>query len=136
MHFSVGNIGTLYFERESFDTILSIDSIFFGKDIKTTLARLKDILRVNGQMVIFYSGDLSASLKENNLSYETYDFSKEHYEHMQLKHKVARELQKAFEEESNTFIWENIMTESNGSTTPYDPVVSSTVRYLYHVKKT
>ena len=135
LHFKVGNIETLGFEDESFDVILSIDSIFFGKDLKTTLAGLREMMRPDGQMAIFYEEDLSSALKENGLAYRVYDFSEEHRAHMQLKHRVANRMQKAFEYEGNAFIWENLMTESIASPEPYSPNVSSTRRHLYHVKK-
>jgi hypothetical protein len=54
---------------------------------------------------------------------------------MRLKHRVASEMQKAFEDEGNTFIWENLMTESVDSPEPYNRDTSSTARYLYHVRK-
>ena len=134
LHFRVGNLGNLNLEPESFNVILSIDSIFFGQDLKTTLERLKSLLDSDGQMAIFCGEDLSADLKQNNLSYEVYDFSKEHYEHLQLKHRVARKLKEAFAAESNSFIWQNLVTESIGSTAPYDPATCSMSRYFYHIK--
>jgi len=134
LHFRVGNIETLDFGDESFDIILSIDSIFFGKDLRTTLAGLREIIRPDGQMAIFCEENLSSALKENGLSYRVYDFSEEHHVHMQLKHQIASGMQKAFEDEGNTFIWENLMTESIANTEPYNSNVSSLKRYLYHVK--
>jgi hypothetical protein len=125
----------LDFKDESLDIILSIDSIFFGKDLKATLAGLSEILEPDGQMAIFCEEDLTSALEENRLAYRVYDFSEEYYSHMQLKHKVASRMQKAFEDEGNSFIWENLMRESIASTEPYNPDVSSTVRYLYHVAR-
>jgi ubiquinone/menaquinone biosynthesis C-methylase UbiE len=135
LNFKIGDLEALDFEEESFDVILSIDSIFFGKDLKTTLANLRGILKPEGQMAIFYEEDLSPALKENDLAYTVYDFSEEHYVHMQLKHRVASRMRKAFEDEGNTFIWENLTTESIATPEPYNPNISSTSRYLYHVKK-
>jgi len=101
---------------------------------------LKKVLKPGGQMAIFYlstaGGDLPAALKDNSLSYETYDLSREHHEHMQLKHRVGSQLQKAFEKEGNTFIWENIMRESLPGSEPYDPAIHKISRYLYIVRKT
>jgi hypothetical protein len=48
---------------------------------------------------------------------------------------VVRELKEAFAAESNSFIWENLMKESIGSTVAYDPATCSISRYLWHVKK-
>lgn len=134
LNFKIGNIEALDFEDESFDLILSIDSIFFGKDLKTTLASLGEIMQPDGQMAIFCEEDLSSALKENGLGYRVYDFSEQYHAHMQLKHRVASGMRKAFEDEGNTFIWKNLMRESVASTEPYNRDTSSTSRYLYHVK--
>lgn len=86
-------------------------------------------------MAIFCEEDLSSALKENGLAYRVYDFSEEHHAHMQLKHRVASGMLKAFEDEGNTFIWENLVRESIASPSPYNRDTSSTSRYLYHVKR-
>ena len=135
LNFKVGNIEILDFEDESFDVILSIDSIFFGKDRKTTLVGLRKIIKPTGQMAIFCEEDLSPALEENDLAYRAYDFSEEHYAHMQLKHRVVSGMREAFEDEGNTFIWENLMTESIASQEPYNPDMPSVSRYLFHVTK-
>jgi len=135
LNFKVGNIEVFDFKDETYDVILSIDSIFFGKDLNTTLAGLKKITKPDGQMAIFCEEDLSSALKENGLAYRVYDFSEEHYAHMQLKHRVASGMRKVFEDEGNTFIWENLMRESIASPEPYNRDRSSISRYLYHVKK-
>ena len=134
LHFYVGNIEDLDLGDALFDVILSIDSIFFGKNLGTTLARLKLLLRPGGQMAVFCGDDLSAVLRQNGLSAKVYDLSRENYEHLQLKHRVAGELQESFAAEGNTFIWENLMTESVVGTAPYDPVNHTTPRFLCHIK--
>ena len=135
LRFEVGNLESLAFGPESFDFILSIDSIFFGQDLTVTLAHLKTLLAPQGQMALFCGDDLAAPLQANDLTYMVYNFSREHYEHLQLKHHVAETLQTAFEQEGHRFIWENLMTESLASDSPYDPASGSSHRYLYHVKK-
>jgi len=138
LHFKVSNIEALDCKDESFDVILSIDSIYFDEP-KTVLASWKRLLKPTGEMAVFYlsldGSDLSIPLKENGLSYDAYDISKQNWEHQQLKHRVVSEMRKAFADEGNTFIWENLMAESIASPEPYNPDVSSMKRYLYHVKK-
>ena len=56
------NLGNLNLEPESFDVILSIDSIFFGQDLKTTLERLKSLLDSDGQMAINAPSHLRGAL--------------------------------------------------------------------------
>jgi SAM-dependent methyltransferase len=135
LRFLIGNLEALELEKECYDLILSIDSIFFAQEISVTLANLKALLKPGGAMAIFCGDDLSEVLRQNGLIYDLYDRSREHHEHLQLKHRVAVKLKEAFEEEGNRFIWENLMIESLDSTTPYDPEDCSTPRYLYHVRQ-
>jgi ubiquinone/menaquinone biosynthesis C-methylase UbiE len=134
LHFMVRNLEQLDLESQSYDAIISIDSIFFGKEVKETVARLKGLLKVGGVMAVFCDETLGAALKENGLNYDAYDRSREHYGHLQLKHRVAQEMKEAFAEEGNGFIAENLLTESLDSPEPYDPGVWQITRYLYHVK--
>ena len=140
LHFQTANLEFLDFADESFDAIISIDSIFFGRKMEATLASLKRMLKPDGQMAVF-NGDFQyreflSALAVNNLDYKTYDLTHENVEHMLLKHRVAKELQKEFEIERNTFIWQNLMAESfadlkSVKTLDFNPKV----RYLYIIKK-
>lgn len=138
LQFRVCNLEDMDFKNESFDCIISIDSIYFG-NAKAILAKWKQVLKHNGRMGIFYlsmdGSNLSVHLDENELPYKVYDISKENYELHQLKYKIVSELREAFEEEGNTFIWQNLITESVSSLAPYDPATSSIRRYLYYVVK-
>jgi len=140
LNFKTANLEFLDFADESFDAVISVDTIFFGRAMKATLAVLKRVLKATGRMAIFngdyQNEDFLVALAENNLIYDVYNFSQGHIEHMLLKHRVAKELQKGFEAEGNTFIWENIMAESfadlsSFSKTDFNPKA----RYLYIVKK-
>jgi malate synthase len=108
--------------------------------MKVTLVGLKRVLKATGQMAIFngdyQNEDFLAALVENKLIYEVYDFTQEHIEHMLLKHRVAKELQKTFESEGNAFIWENIMAESFADLSSFIKTdFNPKTRYLYIVKK-
>jgi ubiquinone/menaquinone biosynthesis C-methylase UbiE len=139
LHFYTGNLEFMDFEPESFDIILSIDSIYFGETPRMTLAAWKKILKPAGHMAIFYldmnGENLMAPIEENGMSYAVCDVSRENYEHQQLKHKIADELRTAFEAEGNEFIWKNLMAESIASSEPYSPAGHKTRRYLYLIKK-
>jgi 2-polyprenyl-3-methyl-5-hydroxy-6-metoxy-1,4-benzoquinol methylase len=131
--FKVGNIDELDFAGKRFDVVLSIDSIFFGEDLTTTLGNLSKLLRPRGEMVIFCGEDLARALKENQLACEVFDRSTELYKHLQLKRRAGAELRDDFKSEGNVFIWENIMAESVDDTIPFDPADCSRPRYLYRV---
>jgi 2-polyprenyl-3-methyl-5-hydroxy-6-metoxy-1,4-benzoquinol methylase len=131
--FQVGNINELESVSKRYNVILSIDSIFFGQDLTTTLANLERLLKPDGEMIIFCGDDLSSALRRNRLAFTVYDRGREHHQHLQLKRRVATGLRKDFEAEGNRFIWENVMAESLDDTNSYDPANCSRPRYLYHI---
>ena len=140
LNFKTANLEYLDFADESFDIIISVDTIYFGRTMKNTLAGLTRVLKLNGQMAIFkidYQTEaFLEALIENNLVYQVCDFTQEHRKHMFLKHKVVKELQQVFMSEGNTFVWENLVAESFTDVSVVDKSdFDPTVRYLYIVKK-
>ncbi len=133
LHFEVCAIDDLNRLTGPFDAILSIDSIFFGENLDATLQCMQRLLTQDGKMVIFCEEDLCSLLKKMSLEYECFDLSQMHHEHLQRKHRTAKELQAAFEAEGNRFIWENLMSESISSAAPFDAQNPSVRRYLYHL---
>jgi ubiquinone/menaquinone biosynthesis C-methylase UbiE len=135
LQFLTADMNRLDLDGETFDAILSIDSIFFGQDLIKTVERLKKLLKPGGQMAIFCADDLKDALQRNHLDYNLYDLSPENYEHLQHKHRIVSKMQAEFEAESNLFIWENLMTESLDESAAFDPSNPYMRRFLYHVKK-
>ena len=77
----------------------------------------------------------TSAVAANALACETYDISEGHYRHLQVKNRIARELENAFKAEGNAFIWENLMAESVASAEPYDSELCKARRYLHIVGK-
>ena len=127
LDFRFGNLEFLDFAPEFFNIVLSIDSIYFGRDMGKTLFNLNRLLKPDGRMAIFYlnmgDGELPTVLSGKYL-YEVYDFSQKHYEHMRMKHRIASEMKDAFAKEGNTFIWKNLMEESIPSLEPHNPAIN------------
>ena len=137
LHFQIGDIENPVETEQSFDLVLSIDTMYFS-DAEILLAAWKKLLKPDGQMAIFYlcldGSDISAALENNNMSYDIFDLSQEHWTHMQRKHTIAKEMKEKFESEGNLFVWENLMMESVSDQSPYDPEKTVMRRYLYIVK--
>jgi len=140
LDFKVANMEFLDFARESFDAVIAVDTIFFGRNMVATISGLNRLLKPGGKMGVFngnyQENDFLNALAANNLTYQVNDLSTEHVQHMLLKHQVVKELETAFAAEGNTFIWKNLMAESfvdlNYAKQPeYDPGK----RYLYIIKK-
>jgi ubiquinone/menaquinone biosynthesis C-methylase UbiE len=140
LDFKVANLEYLDFAPETFDAVIAVDTIFFGRKMEATISGLNRILKPGGKMAVFNGDyqekDFLKALVDNGLTYQIYDLSTEHVQHMLLKHRVVKELEQAFAAEGNTFIWKNLMAESladlNYRKQPdYDPGK----RYLYIIKK-
>lgn len=100
--FTEGIIGEPLEQNDFFDTIISIDTIFFGMDLNKTISYVVDATKPGGQLAIIVSEflinksddinkllpdstDVAKALVRNGLTYDVYDFTKMHYEHMKLK---------------------------------------------------
>ena len=137
LNFQVRDIENPVETGNSYDLILSIDTMYFS-DADILLAAWKKLLKPDGQLAIFYlsldGSDISAALGKHGLSFDVYDLSAEHWEHMQRKHAIVKEIKEKFESEGNLFVWENLMMESVSDQSPYDPEKTPMRRYLYIVK--
>ena len=92
LHFEIGNINNLQFDENSFDTIISIDTLYFADNVTHVISQLLDIVKPHSQMGIFYTQwidndtekemllpentELAAVLNRYNLEYQTIDFTK------------------------------------------------------------
>jgi len=149
--FRVMDIGSMNFPTSSFDTIISIDTLYFT-DIDNTLCKMRDILKPDGQIGIYYSHGVSPdtpaetfdfntlhpdktplanAIRISGLKYKVWDFTAEDYSHALLKKKVAEELRTEFETEGNRFLFENRYREAKGVIKAIDEDAHR--GYLYHV---
>ncbi len=144
--FDVGNMYALDYPDNSFDTIISIDTLYFVSDIESTLREVSRMLTRDGQMGLFFgskvitvdSADrldpdktlLADALGNLGLEYTSKDFTESDYAHWKLKEQVLLEMKSEFEAENNMFLYDNRIAEC-----AIDPDAVSGRRYLYHIKK-
>ena len=149
--FFVMSMDALTFAPGSFDTLISIDTLYFV-DIEPMIRRMKDLLAPGGQMLIFYAHGagpgadratfpketlaphrtpLGEALVRTGLSFRTWDFTRADYEHARLKKQVIEELGAALEAEGNLFLYKGALGEANGVMGDVEAGVQA--RYLYHI---
>jgi cyclopropane fatty-acyl-phospholipid synthase-like methyltransferase len=152
LSFFVGDINRLELAPRAFDTILSIDTLYFSQDYVATIRQLKAALKPNGQMAILFSHGrepwvpkeefpketlppdqtpLADALKANGLAFRTWDLTQQDYRLAQLRRQVLTELRPQFEAEGNLFIYENRMGDAKGISQAIEDGLHA--RYLYHV---
>lgn len=153
LDFQVMDIARLDFDSQSFDLIISIDTLYFT-DLVSTLRQMAALCVPDGQMAIFYSHGwhpglgiavedfpreslppdqtpLALALQACGLSYQAWDYSPEDREHAQRKQALAEEFKEAFLAEDNRILYENHAGEAAGVLKAYE--AGAAARYLYHV---
>jgi ubiquinone/menaquinone biosynthesis C-methylase UbiE len=151
LSFSISNFDHLAFPDRSFDTIISVDTLYMPTDLTATLRRLKAMLKSGGQMLFFYShflfdpsqprdvlspdgNDLAVALRRLQLPYRTWDFSDLTHDLLQRKHRLAQSMQADFAAEGTLFLYNHLIAESAGDGLPFDPQTFSISRYLYRIE--
>jgi cyclopropane fatty-acyl-phospholipid synthase-like methyltransferase len=151
--FVIGDINKLNYPKNTFDVILSIDSMYFSKDLSATLQELKALLKPNGKMAIFFSHGrepwvpkdkflkdtlppdktpLAIALESNGLLYQTWDLTPQDYELAQRRKEVLAELKLQFENEGTQFLYEDRMGDAEGISQAIEEGLHA--RYLYYVQ--
>ncbi len=152
LHFQVGNFDHLDYPPESFDLLISIDTLYMPNDLPGTLRVLNNMLAPGGRMLIFYitilfdpalprdslladNTDLARALQSINLPYRTWDVSEATFHLMRHKHQLARAMRAEFETEGTMFLYNHLIEESDSGAGTYDPHTANLSRYLYLVSK-
>jgi cyclopropane fatty-acyl-phospholipid synthase-like methyltransferase len=154
LSFQVGDINQLDLPHDAFDLVILIDAIYFSTDYAATIRELKQALRANGQMAIFFSygrepwvsketfpkeslpadhTPLVQALQANDLKFRTWDLTSQDYELAQRRKAVLAELKPQFEAEGNLFIYENRMGDAEGISQAIEEGLHA--RYLYQAFK-
>src|SRR5262249_53385855 len=116
LDFLIANINDIDLPHESFDTIISVDTLYFAKDLKMTIGQLKTLLKPRGQMGLFFSEivteiggsrdqlaagqtKLARSLGANGLAFTAYDLTASNLEFWRRSQEVIAEMKPEFEAE-------------------------------------
>ncbi len=147
--FLQGDMNALDLTANSFDAVISLDTLYWAADLESTLAQLARALRPGGQMAIFMNhhnedGDdpgrlalehtaLSKALTALGWPFEAGDYTLQVGAFWQANWSAATDLQHAFEAEGNGFIAASLIRESEEDYLP-DIRAGRIARYLYHVR--
>jgi len=119
-----GDMNELSFDEESFDAIISIDTLYFVESIDATIRKLKSLLKpTRGRLAIFYDQScdsdesknvllpentkVGVALSNNDLAYETVDYTASSREIWIREIEVAEDLKESFVKEGNADIYED-----------------------------
>ena len=146
--FQEGIIGEIEYPEESFDTITSMDTMYFAKDMCAFVTQIRKWLKPNGVFFVGYQeGDvmpktqsvetsaLAKALRENGLSFEVTDITKQTYELLKTKREAAIAHEEEFEEEGHKNWYDLLMWQTECATESFEQFKEKMVRYIFVVKK-
>lgn len=146
--FKEGIIGEVDYPEEEFDVIISMDTMYFAKDMAAFVAQVKKWLRPDGVFFVGYQeGDvmpktqdihttvLSNALDKNGMVYEVTDITKQTYDLLQLKRKSAMKHQAAFETEGHSNWFDMLMLQTECVMEPFEQFKEQMARYIYVIRK-
>jgi ubiquinone/menaquinone biosynthesis C-methylase UbiE len=149
LSFVTGDMNALDLREQSFDTVISIVTLYWVEDLTNTMTQIAKLLKPGGQMGIFmlkhipdgrkateYSAEetpLGKSLSEIGLSFNAHDYTIQNDAFWHRIYQAAKDLQDEFEAECNGFITASLIRESEEDFLPF--IEKGTLaRYLYHVR--
>jgi CheY-like chemotaxis protein/SAM-dependent methyltransferase len=153
LDFVVGDLTLMSLPPDSFDTLLSFDTIYFSDDYAETIRRWRALVNSNGQMAIYFSHGvdpdhpretfdvttlapdktpLAHALELNGLDFRTWDFTADDYTLAKRKKEVLEKLKAEFDAEGNSSLYENRIGETLGVMSAIESGMHA--RYLYHIR--
>ena len=147
--FLQGDMNALDLEPNSFDAVVSLDTLYWVADLEDTLSKLVGALRLGGRMGIFMNHHLengqgperlapentklAIALSNLGIRFEVGDYTRQVGEFWQRNWQAATDLQEAFEAEGNGFIAASLIRESEDDYLP-DIREGRVGRYLYRIR--
>lgn len=146
--FQEGIIGEMDYPEEKFDVIISMDTMYFAKDMSAFVAQIKRWLKPNGVFFVGYQeGDvmpktentetavLTKALEQNAMNFEVVDITCQTYELLRVKRKAAIAHQAEFEAEGHQNWFDMLMGQTECVNKSYEHFAKKMARYIYVIRK-
>ena len=146
--FREGVIGEIEYAEEKFDVIISMDTMYFAKDMDGFVSQVKSWLKTGGVFFVGYQeGDvmrksegadstvLAKALERNGMNYEVTDITQETYELLKEKRISALKHQDEFEVEGHRNWLDMLLEQTKCVSDTFEQFQQKMARYIYVIKK-
>lgn len=143
--FKVGIIGETEYPKEYFDVVISMDTMYFCKDMNELVAQIRSWLKKDGVLFVGYQeGDViprtenaytTKLAKAAGSRFEATDITRETYELLKKKRNAALKYQREFEAEGNKQWFDMLMQQTQCSEYPFEQFSENMARYIYLIRK-
>lgn len=145
--FIVATIGDVDYE-EKFDVIISMDTLYFAKDMSKFISQVKRWLKKDGIFFVGYQeGEimprtksanttvLAKALDENQMKYQVTDITEQTYNLLKRKREAALLLKKDFRAEGNLEWFNMLIDQTDMANKTFEEFRDEMARYIYVVQK-
>lgn len=142
--FREGVIGEIDYPDSTFDVIISMDTMYFAKDMNAFVAQIKRWLKKDGILFVGYQeGEiapktenantslLSVALKANNMNYEVTDITHQTYELLKTKRNFAIKHKTMFDEEGYSQWCDMLIAQTDYVKDSFEQFKEKMARYIY-----
>ena len=146
--FREGIIGEISYPAESFDVIISMDTMYFAEDMTAFVGQIKQWLRKDGVFFVGYQeGDvipvtenahttlLAKALKTNDISYEAHDITDSVYGLLINKRRAAGKHKEEFIAEGHRDWYDLIISQTDYASCTLAEFREKMARYSYIIRK-
>ena len=146
--FRDGIIGEIDYPEENFDLIISMDTMYFAKDMSAFVAQVKKWLKRRGVFFVGYQeGDVipktesihttmfAKALVMNGMRYEAMDITEQTYELLKTKRISAITHQNEFEAEGYGAWFDMLISQTECVTDSLGQFKEKMARYIYVIRK-
>lgn len=142
--FREGIIGQIDYPKEKFDVIISMDTMYFAKDMTAFTGQIKRWMKQSGVFFVGYQeGDvvprtanadttmLAEALRQNGMKYDVADITRQTYDMLVIKRSAALRHQAEFEKEGHHNWFDLLMNQTECIREDYEQFKEKMARYIY-----
>lgn len=146
--FRVGVLDKIDYPNESFDVVLSMDSIYFTQDMPSLVGKVFRWLKPGGVFIIGYQeGDvmpktesaetsiIAQSFRKNCIDYSFEDITSETYDLLLRKREVIQKFKSRFEDEGISMWYDVVLHQTDPVLVPFEEYCQNNARYIFKTVK-
>ena len=146
--FNEGIIGEIEYPNNSFDIVVSMDTMYFSKNMSAFVGQIKRWLKPDGILFVGYqegelvprtfdeyTTELAEALKNNGMNFEARNITKQTYELLKKKREVAIIHKAEFENEGHIQWFDMLMMQTSWAEESYQQFEKAMARYIYIARK-
>lgn len=146
--FRVGVMDETDYPDESFDVVLSMDSIYFTQDMPSLVRKIFRWLKPNGVFIAGYqegdvmpktesadTSEIAKSFRKNGIDYSFEDITPDTYDLLLRKREVIQKYKSRFEDEGISMWYDVVLHQTDSALVPFEEYRQNNARYIFKIVK-